>query len=450
MNQRILSRRAFLRAATMTAAGAALVACVAPQAGGTDVAGGAQDVSIRFWMWNTYAPPADEVLEQGIKAWGEANGVNIEISRDSDGDIASKVMPALEAGTLPDALFAGAGDALRLMDAGGAAELTDLWPQIGEAHGGWLPRLEEYVTRDGMIGFLPYSIDTPMVHYRQDIFEAAGITVPEGQWSWEETRDLAMQAQQYTEEMGDKKVGWGFGVVKQQHDGWCDDLFRNFGADIWDEGGQNIILSEKRAAEATRALNFAKEAWDMGLFPDDAAAWDWASNNKSYQEEQSILVINSASIYTWAQANKPELAEVTGLAPKPKDVRDTTNASLRYTVVMYEESKNKETAAQLIQGLYSKEIYGPWLEKGFVTNVVHEYDTLPMWEGKRAQFNLAANIGVYSGYPAPYDNAAMAEVGGPNQPIGSMMVRVLLDDWSPEDAIAEADDFTKRVFSKYF
>jgi ABC-type glycerol-3-phosphate transport system substrate-binding protein len=413
MNQRILSRRAFLRAATMTAAGAALVACVAPQAGGTDVAGGAQDVSIRFWMWNTYAPPADEVLEQGIKAWGEANGVNIEISRDSDGDIASKVMPALEAGTLPDALFAGAGDALRL-------------------------------------GFLPYSIDTPMVHYRQDIFEAAGITVPEGQWSWEETRDLAMQAQQYTEEMGDKKVGWGFGVVKQQHDGWCDDLFRNFGADIWDEGGQNIILSEKRAAEATRALNFAKEAWDMGLFPDDAAAWDWASNNKSYQEEQSILVINSASIYTWAQANKPELAEVTGLAPKPKDVRDTTNASLRYTVVMYEESKNKETAAQLIQGLYSKEIYGPWLEKGFVTNVVHEYDTLPMWEGKRAQFNLAANIGVYSGYPAPYDNAAMAEVGGPNQPIGSMMVRVLLDNWSPEDAIAEADEFTKRVFSKYF
>ena len=33
--------------------------------------------------------------------------------------------------------------------------------------------------------------------------------------------------------------------------------------------------------------------------------------------------------------------------------------------------------------------------KGFVTNVVHEYDTLPMWTGKRAEFNLAANIGIY-------------------------------------------------------
>ncbi len=69
----------------------------------------------------------------------------------------------------------------------------------------------------------------------------------------------------------------------------------------------------------------------------------------------------------------------------------------------------------LIKGLYDSSIYAPWLEAGFVTNVVHEYDTLPMWEGKRAQFNLAANIGVYGGYPAPYDNAAMSELGSGEQ-----------------------------------
>jgi hypothetical protein len=90
------------------------------------------------------------------------------------------------------------------------------------------------------------------------------------------------------------------------------------------------------------------------------------------------------------------------------------------------------------------------LEAGFVANPLHEYDELPMWTGKRAQFNLAANIGVYGGYPAPYDNAAMAEVGGPDSPIGSMVVRVLIDGWSPEQAIDEADAFAKRVFAKYF
>jgi hypothetical protein len=289
-----------------------------------------------------------------------------------------------------------------------------------------------------------------MVHFRQDIFDAAGITVPEGQWTWDETRDLSMQAQQYTEEQGDKKIGWGFGVVKQQHDGWCEDIFRNFGADIWDETGQNIILAEKSMEQAVRSLTFAKEAWDMGLFPADAAAWDWSVNNKSYQEEQSILVINAASIYTWAEANKPELAEVTSLVPKPKDVRDTTTAGLRYTVVMMNTAKDEATTRELVKGLYDASIYTPWLEKGFVTNPLHEYDALPMWTGKRAQFNLAANIGIYGGYPAPYDNAAMAELNGPNGPVGSMMVRVLIDGWAPEDAIAEADAFAKDVFAKYF
>jgi hypothetical protein len=73
-----------------------------------------------------------------------------------------------------------------------------------------------------------------------------------------------------------------------------------------------------------------------------------------------------------------------------------------------------------------------------------------MWTGKRAAFNLAAQIGTYGGYPAPYDNAAMAELNGPDAPIGSMVVRVLLDNWTPEEAILEADAFSKRVFEKYF
>ncbi|MEZ4836311.1 MAG: extracellular solute-binding protein [Caldilineaceae bacterium] len=367
-------------------------------------------MSLKFWMWNTYAPAADDILEQGILAWAAENGMDVEISRDSDSDIAGKVMPALEAGTLPDALFAGSGDALRIMDAGGAAPLNDLWPLIGDAHGGWMPRLDQYVTRDGVIGFLPYSIDTPMVHYRQDIFDAAGIAVPEGQWTWDEVRDLCMQAQQYTEEQGDKKVGWGFGVVKQQHDGWCEDIFRNFGADIWDESGQNIILKDQSSEAAVRALTFAKEGWDMGLFPADAASWDWSSNNKSYQEEQSIFVINSASVYTWAQANKPELVEVTGLAPGPKDARHTTNAGLRYTVVMYKETKNAE-AGQLIQGPYTPEIHG--LVAG--ERLCHQRGARvrqPAHVGRQArfQFNLAANIG------APFTVATLPRTTTPPWP----------------------------------
>jgi ABC-type glycerol-3-phosphate transport system substrate-binding protein len=467
MSEIKLSRRDFLRLSALTTTGLILAGCVAvppaaPPAGDTapkadseseevkSAPSGPEGVTLNFWMWNTFAPPADEVMEQALKDWAGENGVTLNISRDADSNQQTKVMPALESGTLPDAMFVGAGPALQMMEAGGLDTLDSLFTEVGEAHKGWLPKLEEYVSREGGIFFLPYSIDTPMLQFRQDILEEAGLKVPDGQWTWQETRDLAAQAQKFTEEKGEKKFGWGFGVVKQTHDGWCRDLFRNFGADVWDESGQKIILQEQKSAEATRALNFAKEAWDMGLFPDDAASWDYAANNKSYQEEQCILVINAASIYVWATENKPELAEATGLAPKPKDLRDTTDAGLRYTLVMSKESQEKETASKLIRDLYDSSIYAPWLEKGFVANVLHEYDDLPMWTGKRAQFNVAANIGVYGGYPAPFDNAAIADINGPNDPVGTMTVRVLIDGWTPEDAIAEADEFSKREFAKYF
>jgi len=426
------------------------VACAAPvqPAGSSDAP--AQTKTLSFWMWNTFAPPADEIMQTKLNEWAGANGVTLEISRDADNTMVDKLMPAIEAGTLPDALFVGAGEALRLTDAQAIDPLTDLFPEIGEAHGGWQPRLDTYVTRDGVVTFLPYSIDTPMLQFRRDILEEAGLTVPEGQWTWDQTRDLALQASKYTEGAGNKLFGWGFGVVKLTHDGWCTDLFRNFGADLWDESGQKIILADKME-EATRALNFIKDAWDQGLFPPDAPAYDYAANNKAYLEKQAVMVINAASVYVNATQNDPELAEATGLAPKPKETRDTTDCGLRYTLVMSKESGSKETAIDLIKALYDKEIYAPWLEAGFVANVLKEYDSLPMWTGTRAAFNLAAQIGTYGGFPAPYDNAAMAELtGGPDAPVGSMVVRVLIDGLSPEEAILEADEFSKRVFEKYY
>ena len=450
MNKNSLSRRDFLRMSAMMAAGATLVACAAPvqPAGSSDAP--AQTKTLSFWMWNTFAPPADEVMQTKLNEWAGANGVTLEISRDADNTMVDKLMPAIEAGTLPDAMFVGAGEALRLTDAQAIDPLTDLFPEIGEAHGGWQPRLDTYVTRDGVVTFLPYSIDTPMLQFRRDILEEAGLTVPEGQWTWDQTRDLALQASQYTEGQGSKLFGWGFGVVKLTHDGWCTDLFRNFGADLWDETGQKIILADKME-EATRALNFIKDAWDQGLFPPDAPAYDYAANNKAYLEKQAVMVINAASVYVNATQNDPELAEATGLAPKPKETRDTTDCGLRYTLVMSKESGSKETAMDLIKALYDKEIYAPWLEAGFVANVLKEYDSLPMWTGTRAAFNLAAQIGTYGGFPAPYDNAAMAELtGGPDAPVGSMVVRVLIDGMSPEEAILEADEFSKRVFEKYY
>ena len=128
-----LSRRGFLKAAGGMTAALALAACAAPVAAPGGSGAPAAEKSVRFWMWNTYAPEADDILEQGIRAWTEANGITIDISRDSDGDYPGKIMPALEAGTLPDALFVDATNALRMMDGKATASLKAVVSAVNRA-----------------------------------------------------------------------------------------------------------------------------------------------------------------------------------------------------------------------------------------------------------------------------------------------------------------------------
>ncbi len=147
-----------------------------------------------------------------------------------------------------------------------------------------------------------------MMHFRQDIFEAAGVEVPEGQWTWEQTRELCQAGSGlHRIRKATRRLVGALASSTREHDGWCDDLFRNFGADIWDETGTQIILADESSEQAVRALNFIKEAWDTGLFPEDAASWDFASNNTNYQEEQGILVINAASIYVWCRGEQTRI-----------------------------------------------------------------------------------------------------------------------------------------------
>ena len=305
MNQQALSRRQFLQLGAMTVAGTALAACVAAPAssGGSNAPAATQNLS--FWMWNTFAPPAAELMQEKLTEWGKANNITVEISRDADSNMQTKIMPAIEAGTLPDVMFVDAANALRMTDSQALAPLTDMFPTIGDAHGGWQNRLKEYVTRDGVVTFLPYSIDTPMVQFRQDIMEEAGITVPEGQWTWEQTRDLCVQAAEFTESKGDKKIGWGFGIVKQTHDGWCDDLFRNYGADIWDESGTKIILKDQKSKEAIDALNFAKSAYERVLVHYNAADhdYDYLDNgvNRSGIYYYRIKQVDKDGVYNYSK-----------------------------------------------------------------------------------------------------------------------------------------------------
>ncbi|MEZ4678504.1 MAG: hypothetical protein R2932_30240 [Caldilineaceae bacterium] len=79
----------------------ALSACVAPTAS-TGGESAAAKPKITVWAATTFTPDADTTQDEQIKAWGEANGVEIELARMSQDERTPRWQTAFESKQFPD------------------------------------------------------------------------------------------------------------------------------------------------------------------------------------------------------------------------------------------------------------------------------------------------------------------------------------------------------------
>lgn len=87
--------------------------------------------------------------------------------------------------------------------------LLDLGPFMQQARleAEFLPGLLEGVRWADGLWILPAYFDLPLVYYRQDIFDAAGLSYPDTDWQWD---DLLYMARTLTVRQGDETVRYGF------------------------------------------------------------------------------------------------------------------------------------------------------------------------------------------------------------------------------------------------
>jgi hypothetical protein len=73
---------------------------------------------------------------------------------------------------------------------------------------------------------------------------------------------------------------------------------------------------------------------------------------------------------------------------------------------------------------------------------------MEMWsDPQNAGFLEAARTGVLSGYPGPITPAS-TELGTRN-PSLTMVLRMVVDGWSIDEAVAEAQQVAEDIYSKY-
>lgn len=176
-----LSRRAFLRLAGTTMAGAALTACSLRQSGTTSEGGGPVQIVYQDWNTDWFQPMAQQMLEEF-----HATHPHIRVFFTPDPDnLPEQMLTDMQAGTAPD-VFQGCCAHFPTWAQKGYT--LDLRPYVAAdldqaTIDDWNPaQYKAFFTRDGRQYGLPKYHGALALYYNKDLFDAYGVDYPDESW----------------------------------------------------------------------------------------------------------------------------------------------------------------------------------------------------------------------------------------------------------------------------
>src|SRR5215210_7782274 len=187
--RRGITRRTVLRT---TALGLGALA-LAPALSACGMIPGLGGDKMTVWTDATFAPPSDDYQSEEIQKWAKSKNVEVEITRETGDNVRQKLQAAVESKNLPDITQVDDPRFTAFYASGIFTDHSDLYQEFGKQWGGFYKPAERIVTKEGKQWMLPYSIDSNLLLYRQDLLEKAGFK--EAPKTWDELFDQAKKAQ---------------------------------------------------------------------------------------------------------------------------------------------------------------------------------------------------------------------------------------------------------------
>ena len=256
----------------------------------------------------------------------------------------TKLKTLLSSGTPPDVF---AMDAPLYLDYQSRGVLLNLQPYLDKnpdmLKGVYPQTLEAYKTPSGMFG-LPRDFQTIVLFYNKDMFDAAGIPYPTGDWTYD---DLRNAAKKLTKIGPDGKVTqYGFAA-----DLWDMELIWSEG--IWANGGDII------SADHTKTLvgdPKARQAWQLFhdmMFVDKS--WPDANTSNEYGGDPFLAgVAAMTTIGHWVVPGYAEAKFKWDVAPMPKGPAGQATSVNSAGFVIAKDSKNPDAAFEFLKYVVSE------------------------------------------------------------------------------------------------
>jgi ABC-type glycerol-3-phosphate transport system substrate-binding protein len=176
----------------------------------------------------------------------------------------------------------------------------------------------------------------------QEVYPA-GKPAADKDWTWDNFLVAAEKCH---------KAGCAFGLplgVTTDTMQWVGALFLAYGANVMDENANVTVKTDA----VKQVLEYGKRL--AAFLPNDAVAWDDASNNKWLISGKGALIFNPPSAWAVAKRDAPQIAEKCWTHGFPSGPKGHVNPILPRLYGNWSFSKNKSAAKSLLFHLSSRE-----------------------------------------------------------------------------------------------
>jgi multiple sugar transport system substrate-binding protein len=337
------------------AASLLLAACGA----GAKPAASISPAEITFMMWGA---PEEQTVWQAVVDDFQAANPNLKVKVEvSDWDSYWTKLNTLFAGGTPPDVFAM--DAPLYLDWQSRGALLNLQSYIDANAGfldGFYPQtLTAYKLNDGYYG-LPRDFQTVVLFYNKDMFDAAGVAYPTGDWTYD---DLMSAAKKLTKDTNADGKTDQYGLWT---DTWDMELF--WSEAIWANGGEIIstdhtktLIAEGGAGDAWKYIDSLYKA---GVMPTPTTAGEYGTD--LFQSGNAAMT----TIGHWAVPGYVAAKINFGVAPMPKGPKGSATSVNSAGFVVAKDSKNPDAAFEFIKFALSEAGQKRLAELGFAIPVL--------------------------------------------------------------------------------
>jgi multiple sugar transport system substrate-binding protein len=207
--------------------------------GGSPATSGEPSAPVTLTFWHGYTDAEADWMNSALAEWnGQNPNIQIKPLFVNNDKALQKLTVALQGGEAPDITYQYGSSLPQVAAAPGLVDLTQWVQQPDLSWDDFIPGARTAATFDGKVLGLPALIDNLAIVYNKGLFDAAGLSYPTDQWTWDDLRSAAKALT----DPATKQFGFSYPMDASEDTVW------HYIPLLWQNGGAILTPDNAQAA----------------------------------------------------------------------------------------------------------------------------------------------------------------------------------------------------------